>query len=80
MENTITLLDEAGIEILVSYSKELETTEHGSGFSDTQDYSYVLNVVEIVIAGQGINITKQLSLKQYRAILDEVIELDRELV
>lgn len=76
MNNTITLSDESGIEILVNYSKELETTEHGAGFLDTQDYAFTLNSVELVIAGEGINLTKQLSLKQYRAILDEVIERD----
>lgn len=78
---TETLIDEAGIEILVNYSKEWnDQKEDFHGEHDLSGWGYNLNSVELVIAGSGINITKQLNLKQYRAILDEVIELDREKV
>jgi hypothetical protein len=76
---TITLVDESNVEILVNYTRELETVENGAGFSDTQCYSYVLNSCEIVIAGTGIEITKQLNAKQVQSILDEVasiVEID----
>jgi hypothetical protein len=63
---TITLSDESGIEILVSYSK------------DSDNKNYVLDCIEVVIAGAGINITKQLSLTQYHAILDEVIQQEED--
>ena len=56
--------------------KELETIENGSGFSDTQGYSYTLDSCEIVIAGTGIVITKQLNHKQVQSILDQVEELE----
>lgn len=78
---TETLVDEAGIEILVNYSKEWnDQKEDFHGEHDLSGWGYNLNSVELVIAGSGINITKQLNLKQYQAILDEVIELDREKV
>lgn len=78
---TETLIDEAGIEILVNYSKEWnEQKEDFHGEHDLSSWGYNLNSVELVIAGEGINITKQLSLKQYHAILDEVIQLDTEKV
>ena len=78
---TETLIDEAGIEILVNYSKEWnDQKEDFHGGHDLSGYGFTLNSVELVIAGEGINITKQLSLKQYRVILDEVIELDTEKV
>ena len=76
---TETLIDEAGIEILVNYSKEWnDQKEDFHGEHDLSGYGFTLNSVELVIAGEGISITKQLSLKQYHAILDEVIELDTE--
>ena len=76
---TETLIDEAGIEILVNYTKDrIDQKEYCHGEHDLSGYGYTLNSVELVIAGEGINITKQLNLKQYRAILDEVIELDLE--
>lgn len=59
---TITLADESGIEILVTYSK------------DANNKNYVLDCIEVVISGKGIDITKQLSLQQYHTILDEVIK------
>jgi len=69
---TETLVDESGIEILVNYTKELEAVENGAGFSDTNEWSFTLNSVEVVIAGTGINITKQLDRKQVNAIIDEL--------
>ena len=78
---TETLIDEAGIEILVNYSKEWnDQKEDFHGEHDLSGWGYNLNSVELVIAGTGINITKQLNLKQNHAILDKVIELDREKV
>ena len=74
---TETLVDESGIEILVNYSKEWnDQKEDFHGEHDLSGWGYNLNSVELVIAGTGINITKQLNHKQHMAILDEVIELD----
>lgn len=76
---TETLIDEAGIEILVNYTKDrIDQKEYCHGEHDLSGDGFVLNSVELVIAGEGISITKQLSMKQYQAILDEVIELDLE--
>lgn len=61
-KKTSTLCDESGIEILVTYSK------------DANNKNYVLDCIEVVISGKGIDITKQLSLQQYHTILDEVIK------
>lgn len=79
---TVTLSDESGIEILVNYTKAWEDQKeecHGSEI-DMSGYSYVINSIELVIAGEGINITKQVSLKQYRAIMEEVVKLESETV
>ena len=76
---TETLISEAGIEMLVNYTKDrIDQKEDFHGEHDLSGDGFVLNSVELVIAGTGINITNQLSLKQYHAILDEIIELDTE--
>jgi hypothetical protein len=77
--DVITLVDDSGIEMLVNFTKQYEDQkEDFHGEHDMSGWSYILNRAELVIAGEGIDITKQLSLKQYHAILDEVRELDQE--
>lgn len=75
---TITLVDEAGIEILVAYNIEYckGNTEECHGYH-TIGAGYVVDLesVEVVIAGTGIDILKSLTLKQIRAIEDEVLEV-----
>lgn len=79
--HTVTLDEDSAIQTMVNYSKEWnDQIEEGHGIHDLSGYSYSINSIEVVIAGEGIDITNQVSLRQYNKILDEVIALDAELV
>ena len=73
----ITLSDESGIEVLVNYTRQWEgQKEDFHGEHDMRGYSYSFNYAEIVIAREGIDITKQLSVRQVQKILQEIEELE----
>jgi hypothetical protein len=73
----ITLSDESGIEVMVNYTRQWEDQKEGfHGEHDMSGYSYSFNSAEVVIAGEGIDITKQLSIRQVQKILQEIEELE----
>ena len=70
-EKTITAIDENGIQLLISYTKEYTQTASGR-----KDHSFILGPVEIIIAGVGIEL-KNLSGKQITKLLD-IVEAEEQ--
>lgn len=73
-KNVETIVDEAGVEILVSYnwSKEYDEAEHEDNFCALPIIYTELNSVEIVIKGKGIDILPMMSEKQKAAIIEQL--------
>lgn len=71
MEKTKTLVDENGVEILVTYT---EGTDHWEG-GKINDWVRIESV-EIVIAKQGVEIKRLLSEDQIYEIADQVRDMD----
>lgn len=63
---TETILDDAGMQLLVSYTARIDRREES--VEDT-----TITSVEVVIGGKGVEIVKQLDKKQLEAI-EEVLE------
>lgn len=79
MTNTICLLDDAGIEMLVTYDMDKDRCYYAepgnpSTYVDAL-VSYTLRSVELVVAGKGIEIMPMLNSKQKEAIIEEINEL-----
>jgi hypothetical protein len=78
--HSVTLDEDSSIQTMVNYSKEWnDQVEEGHGTHDLSGYGYSLNSVEVVIAGTGIDITKQLSVRQHQKILEEIQLLEEEM-
>ena len=76
---TKTLIDESGVELLVTFDYYWETqVEEGHGVHDLSGWNIQINYIEMVIAGKSVrfngdaNIIKYLDLEQYLAILDKI--------
>lgn len=75
MDNTETLVDEQGIEILVAYSydKSPSQVEEGHGLHEVGNMVYTeLKSVEVVISGTGIDILPMMNEKQKQAIINKL--------
>jgi hypothetical protein len=70
-----TILDEAGIEIIVGGTIEFFTsqTEECHNYHEVGgSYDVTLTSVEVIIAGRGVDIFPSLSKKQINKIIDEI--------
>ena len=63
-----------GVELLVSYDYDEQPlrVEECHGYHYFDDSSVILNSVEVVIAGVGIDITEQLTTSQTKAIIHDL--------
>ena len=68
--NTETIIDEYGIEFMVTYNYEKRREiEEGHGYHDLSYNDVTLKNVEIVIAGSSIDILPRMSVKQENEII-----------
>lgn len=76
MKKTTCLVDESGIELLVTYDLEFDRSfyaENGNPGTYVQaTYEINIECVELVIASKGIDITRQLDNKQIDHIINEL--------
>lgn len=71
MEKTKTLVDENGVEILVTYTEGTDYWEEGK----IDDWIRIESV-ELVIAKQGVEIKRLLSYEQINDIADRIADID----
>jgi hypothetical protein len=74
-QNTETLVDENGIEILVGYNYEQSPSqkEEGHGIHEVGNQIYTeLSSVEVVIAGVGIDVLPRMTEKQKEEIISKL--------
>lgn len=75
MNNTETLVDESGIELLVNYDCEKADYEDQDSFTPTATMTCTeLKSVEIVIAGIGIELLDKMNDRQKKAIISQLTD------
>lgn len=74
MKHCETLLDEAGVELLVSYEREqIRESIHEDYPTELMTYTELYSI-EVVIAGKGIDILPFMTEKQKLAIIENLNE------
>lgn len=70
--NTETIIDENGIEVIVNYDYENDKQiEEGHGLHNVGGIVIELKLVEVVIAGKGLNILPMLDNNQRNSLINQ---------
>lgn len=77
MKQNLTLVDESGIEVLVSFTQEKDSPEdtHEDDFGTRTMVYTELHSVEVIIKGTGIDILPMMNERQKMTIVEQINDI-----